>query len=232
MAGESVVIANGGARQKNKCLIDAISEMQQMSAGEAMRAEMPKDFFTWSMQIEYFSIGLKAFLAGAVIIALLLPISIAASMGLIPIFGYRANIYDKIYMFILTFGVYGGGLFILVSCGKYVKGEYTRSIARALFSGAATAAIFKGAVLFVLYQLAQTLISPERVVKVVDYLTLPTNNTVYYMLLGNYKQIFRISSTIIIIFAAASIIAITVSYIIAIRKLSKIQDINDRYIKT
>jgi hypothetical protein len=232
MAGESVVIAGNDKREKNKCLIDAISEMQQMSAGEAMHAEMPRDFFTWSMQIEYFSIGLRAFLAGAIVIAILLPVSVTASMGILPIFGGFPHIYDKIYMFILTFGIYGGGLFILVSCGKYVKGEYTRSIARALFSGAATAALFKGAILFVLYQLAQAMISPDKVAAAAKYLYLPVQNPIYYAILGNYKQIFRISSTIIIIFSTLSIIAIIVSYILAIRRLNKLTGINEKYIKT
>jgi hypothetical protein len=229
--GGGVIVNDVGHREKNKCLIDAISEMQQMSAGEAMQVEMPKDMFTWSMQIEYFAIGLKAFAAGAIIIAILLPVSVAASMGLIPLFGGAPHLFDKIYMFVLTFGIYGGGLFILISCGKYVRGGFTKSILSCLFSGAGTAAIFKGVILFVLYQLAQAVISPERIAKAAAFLHLPTANPVYYLILGNYKQIFRISSTIILIFSTLALITIIVFYILSIRRLKEYERIKSDYIK-
>jgi hypothetical protein len=233
MAGGSggVIVNDVGHRLKNKCLIDAISEMQQMSAGEAMYVEMPADMFTWSMQVEYFAIGLKAFVAGTIIIALMLPVAIAASMGIIPLFGGVPHLFDKIYMFVLTFGVYGGGLFILVSCGRYVKGRFTKSILSCLYSGAGTAAVFKGIILFTMYQLSQIVISPERIASAAAYLHLPTANPFYYMLLGNYKQIFRISSTIIVIFSICALITIIVTYILALRKLRKFNKTREDYIK-
>jgi hypothetical protein len=177
------------------------------------------------------SAGLKAFTGGAVIIATLLPLSVAASMGLIPLFGNQPHIFDKVYMFVLTFGIYTGGLFILISCGKYVKGDYTKSILSCLYAGAGTAAVFKGIILFVLYQLGQAMISPDKVAKAAAFLHLPTANPVYYLLFGNYKQIFRISSTIILIFSTAALITIIVFYILSVRRLREYQRIKADYIK-
>ncbi|MDR0454454.1 MAG: hypothetical protein LBH05_06560 [Deferribacteraceae bacterium] len=231
MGADGPVVVDSHHREKNRCLIDAVSEMQQMSAGEAMSLEIPRDYFTLSMSIEYFTIGLRAFLTGAIIIFLMLPLAVAASMGMIPFFGVSPTLYDKVYGFIITFAVYSGGLIILVSSRKYIKGEYTKAIAKNMYFGAALAAIFKGILFFFIYQIAQAFINPQKVLTLLYYLKINTNNYVIYNVMNGFKPVLRISSTVVALYSLISVIIIILAYFTSIRRLKKMQIISEIYKK-
>jgi hypothetical protein len=51
------------------------------------------------------------------------------------------------------------------------------------------------------------------------------------MILGSYKQIFRISSVIIVIFSLSALITILVFYILSLRKLREYGRIKADYMK-
>lgn len=217
---DQTAITSTGGRKETKNLIDAISEIQVFSVGESSGAEISQNYFTWQMKIEFFSVGFRAFLAGLIICLLLVPLAVGVAYDAIPVYGGAANLYDKVFMFVLAFSISFGALMILLTASKYVYGGITYQMVRSLYTGAIVSAVMKGIILFVVFQVIAALITPSWIVKMLGYVNVPVTlpldgsglTTAADAIFWQARPIFRISSVITFLFALLAVLALLVSW--------------------
>lgn len=220
----STVITDSGSRKEVKNLVDVISEIQNFSVGEmANGSDINKNYFTWQMNIEFFAVGFKAFIAGLILCLPLIPLSVAVSYELINVYGGVANLYDKIFMFILAFSISSGSLIILLTASKYVCGNITYQMAKSLYTGAIASILFKGILLFIIFQLIAALFTPQFLITYFKEILLlfPEDSvfrgiTIYdtsSIIVSKLKPVFRVSSVLVFLFSILTTIILSVTWI-------------------
>lgn len=226
---------NASQRAPAKNLVDAISEIQIMNVAECSGADIAPNYFTWQMSIEFFAVGFKSFVAGFILCLFLVPLAVASAHSFLPLYGGEANLYDKIFMFILAFAISFGATAILLSSAKYVRSVTTYQMVKSLYSGALASVIIKGVVLFFIFQVIAALITPSFVVKYLQDILIMvkayTNIGEVSAVAGNFvakvKPIFRISAMIMLLFSFVTSIAISYQWIIMRKKYLKYKHVKD-----
>ena len=145
-------------------LVDAISEIQRYHVIERTGQDIPSDFLTVRGTLAFFAAGLRSgFLEGAML-ALLLPLAWGVWEEVIPAFGAEADIFGKCLVFLFASGislvmtaVFGGML------PGYCGGNLARKAGWSLAWGRALGLIAEGVLIFLLFSLLVSLLSPKNV---------------------------------------------------------------------
>lgn len=213
-----------GSRIPAKNLVDAISEIQIMNVAEASGSEIDGNYFTWQMSIEFFAVGFKSFVAGFILCLFLVPLAVAAAHYPIPVYGGTPNLYDKIFMFVLSFSVSFGAAAILLSSSKYVRGITTYQMVKSLYTGAIASALIKGTILFFIFQVMAALITPNFLVNHMRNILLlfPAYKQDFgdnaFLAASNLaaaiKPVFRISAMITALFSIVVCICLIIKWMI------------------
>ncbi len=208
-SGETIVTSNS-TREKAKNIVDAHAELQRYSVLEMNDGETHERMFAWDQVIEFFAIGFKIFLAGFFVCLIMVPMAVAVQFGIINMYGGAPNLYDKIFIFILAFSMTFGAVVIVLQMAKFVEGPITYKMVKSLYTGAISSALIKGLVLFILFQFAATLITPDNILTHLNIIIrlLPNVHSIAastpYELAVNLvaviKPVFRISAVIMAIF--------------------------------
>lgn len=227
------VVTTNNQREKAKNIVDAHAEISRYSVLEMNNGKSHERMFAWDQVIEFFAIGFKIFGAGFVLCLFLIPVSVAANFGLINMYGGVPNIYDKIFIFILAFSMSFGAIVITLQMAKFVEGAVTYKMLRSLYTGAIASSFLKGASLFLLFQFAATLITPQNIMAhlnlIINLLPNAHNiaaSTPYELstaLVGIIKPLFRISAVIMLIYGVLTSIILIGVLIYSKIKLKKKQ---------
>jgi len=119
-----------------KSLLDAVSDIQQYAVLESEGAtDLPRDHATLIRNLAYFAIGFHYGIGDGILLFLFAPFLFAAFEGLIPVFGEAADLFDRIYVFILSKYFSIGLFFLMVFVLSKAKGSVSRSLAKTLVSG-------------------------------------------------------------------------------------------------
>lgn len=216
---DSAIISTGTAgRKEAKNLIDAISEMQNFSVGEQKGLDVSENYFTWQMSIEFFAVGFKSLMPGFLICLFCIPLAVAISMGVVPVYGGMPSLYDKVYMFIVALAVSITATLILFTAAKYVEGTTTFQMAKSMYGGAMVSVLVKGVVLFVVFQLIAVFISPDFVYNYLNefldfLLTNPEHYSTPDLVTLILKPMFRISSVVILIYAVVTALLLGIAWL-------------------
>lgn len=228
MSSQDVVVTSAEERAKVKNFIDAISEIQQYSAGEEYQSDIPDDFWAWNHDLEFFSLGAKAFIPGFIISFFLMPLSMAVITGMIPVYGGAPKLYDKLFVMAVCFVLMFGVLILLVSASKYVKGRFTCKMVRGLYVGAGTIIIFLGIFFTLIYQIIYLKLTPELLSKLLSWIT--SINPSKYALFAQFNAAFRMCSTAMLLFTIIGLLTLITAYFVMKRRLNKNQRAMD-YLK-
>lgn len=232
-SGETIVTSNS-TREKAKNIVDAHAELQRYSVLEMNDGETHERMFAWDQVIEFFAIGFKIFLAGFFVCLIMVPMAVAVQFGIINMYGGAPNLYDKIFIFILAFSMTFGAVVIVLQMAKFVEGPITYKMVKSLYTGAISSALIKGLVLFILFQFAATLITPDNILTHLNIIIrlLPNvhsiaESTPYELavnLVAVIKPIFRISAVIMTIFGILTALILS---IFLFRAKMKLKDITE-----
>lgn len=218
-SGETIVTSNS-TREKAKNIVDAHAELQRYSVLEMNDGETHERMFAWDQVIEFFAIGFKIFLAGFFVCLIMVPMAVAVQFGIINMYGGTPNLYDKIFIFILAFSMTFGAVVIVLQMAKFVEGPITYKMVKSLYTGAISSALIKGLVLFILFQFAATLITPDNILTHLNIIIrlLPNVHSIAastpYELAVNLvaviKPVFRISAVIMAIFGLLTALILSI----------------------
>ena len=218
-SGETIVTSNS-TREKAKNIVDAHAELQRYSVLEMNDGETHERMFAWDQVIEFFAIGFKIFLAGFFVCLIMVPMAVAVQFGIINMYGGAPNLYDKIFIFILAFSMTFGAVVIVLQMAKFVEGPITYKMVKSLYTGAISSALIKGLVLFILFQFAATLITPDNILTHLNIIIrlLPNVHSIAastpYELAVNLvaviKPVFRISAVIMAIFGILTALILSI----------------------
>ena len=232
-SGETIVTSNS-TREKAKNIVDAHAELQRYSVLEMNDGETHERMFAWDQVIEFFAIGFKIFLAGFFVCLIMVPMAVAVQFGIINMYGGAPNLYDKIFIFILAFSMTFGAVVIVLQMAKFVEGPITYKMVKSLYTGAISSALIKGLVLFILFQFAATLITPDNILTHLNIIIrlLPNVHSIAastpYELAVNLvaviKPVFRISAVIMAIFGILTAFILSIFLLKAKLKLKDITE--------
>ncbi len=232
-SGETIVTSNS-TREKAKNIVDAHAELQRYSVLEMNDGETHERMFAWDQVIEFFAIGFKIFLAGFFVCLIMVPMAVAVQFGIINMYGGAPNLYDKIFIFILAFSMTFGAVVIVLQMAKFVEGPITYKMVKSLYTGAISSALIKGLVLFILFQFAATLITPDNILTHLNIIIrlLPNVHSIAastpYELAVNLvaviKPVFRISAVIMAIFGILTAFILSIFLFKAKLKLKDITE--------
>lgn len=213
-------VTNNSTREKAKNIVDAHAELQRYSVLEMNGGETHERMFAWDQVIEFFAIGFKIFLAGFFVCLIMVPLAVAVQFGIINMYGGAPNLYDKIFIFILAFSMTFGAVVIVLQMAKFVEGPITYKMVKSLYTGAIASSIIKGLVLFLLFQFAATLITPDsilthlniiiRLLPNVHSIAASTPYELAVNLVSIIKPIFRISAVIMLIFGILTALVLSI----------------------
>ncbi len=158
------VPVSSSSRALPRNLVDAISEIQRYHVIERTGQDIPSDFLTVRGTLAFFGAGLRSgFLEGAML-ALLLPLAWGVRDGAIPAFGGTAGVFGKCLVFFFALGI--SLVMTAVFCGMlpgYCGGNLARKAAGSLAWGRALALAAEGVLIFLLFSLLVSLLSPKNV---------------------------------------------------------------------
>lgn len=208
----AVIITEGGGKQAVKNIVDAASEMQRYWLMESKGADSNSNMFAWDQTIEFFMIGFKIFLPGFFLALFLLPIAVAVNFGYINMFAGLPNLFDKIFIFVIVFSMTLTALFILMQLRKYVFGAVTYKMLKSLYQGALLSGAIKGILLFIIFMLITSLLTPSFLISHTDTILwlFPEEgasmksdiNFWITQFLAKIQPIFRLSAFVMLIFTA------------------------------
>jgi len=156
---EDVVVVpenqGGGGYKLPPSLIDAISDIQQYAVMESEGAtDMPADYGTPRRLIAYFNIGFNYGIGDGLLLLIFAPFLYAVLMGILPIFGKNSlDLFDKIYVFLLSKYFSVGLFFLMIYVLTKAKGSVSRALAFSLVGGYSSACVLRVFVFAFLYRI-------------------------------------------------------------------------------
>ncbi len=164
---DTVVMAGAGDFKKPLNLLQAIEEIQHMSALERdMTEPLNRNFLSTKQRIDFFSMGVRNGFLNGFITALLTPLAFGVLDKMIPLFGDKQlTTFDEIYAFLLAMGFSLGIAIFLSSLHKCFVGTVSKGMILNLFGGMFTGITVKVSIVFLFYNWLFIYLSPEHVYK-------------------------------------------------------------------
>jgi len=132
------------SREKPKDLLEAISEIEILSAAEEDGAEIHERLATLKDRMDYFNLGLRSIFTGTIISLFLAPLCSAVINQDIPIFGQmNSTTYDKILAYIFSFGYSIGFTLLFVYIAKLRGGTVSNIYSNNILIGMSIGAVLK-----------------------------------------------------------------------------------------
>ncbi|AEA33614.1 hypothetical protein [Hippea maritima] len=162
---DTVLVAGMGDLQKPLNLLQAIEEIQHMSAMEKdMEEPLDKNFLSIKQRLDFFAIGFRNGLLNGFVTALLTPLALGVLDKIIPLFGdAQPTFFDKIYAFLLAMGFSLGFAIFLSSLHKCYVGTVSKGMINNLFGGLSAGILLKVSLVFLIYNWIFVKLTPERV---------------------------------------------------------------------
>ena len=172
---EQVIVANPGAMEKPKSLLDAQKDIQEMAAMEMGCPDgINPLFYAFKDRIDMSVVGFKSSFVSGLITALLTPFAIGVVERIIPIFGDKnPTIFDQVYALVLALGFTLGYSFFLASLRDCYVGNITRVMIRNLLGGAAAGAIAKTVLAVIVFNFLYFYFTAQRIASVLLFISHP-----------------------------------------------------------
>ena len=208
--GSPTVITSVQPPSKPLNLLDAVSEIQQMSALEKnMEQSLDKNFLTTKQRIDFFAVGTRNAFLHFFFTLFITPFIVAVFHHLIHIFGdSNLTIFDEVYAIILAFSLSLGFGFFLATLRECYVGTITKGMVNSLFSGLAFGETVKAALAAIIYSFIYISMTPAVIASFIIFmnkhfasilLKLHVNYTSMYYWLIQFRDVFPVAAVFILI---------------------------------
>jgi hypothetical protein len=150
-------------RPKPKSLLEAISDIEKLSAVERTGNPIPEHFLLLNEKIAYFDVGLKGGWADAMVTLFLVPLSMGVIDHIVPIFGSSdPSIMDQAFSMIIGVSyMLGYNILMAFNLGRCMFGPVCRNAIWQLYGGFVAGSILKVLLVFFLYHFMYVRFTPE-----------------------------------------------------------------------
>ena len=213
--GETVVMTGTGDFKKPLNLLQAIEEIQHMSAIEkSMDEPLDKNFFSTKQRWDFFMMGARNGFLNGFITALLTPLAFGVLDKMIPLFGDKQlTTFDEIYAFMLAMGFSLGLAIFLSTLHKCYVGTISKGMILNLFGGMFAGITVKVSIVFVVFNWLFVFLNPQHVYSALLFIHkyLPHTNLVpaYYWIL-KFRNVFPES---VVFVALSSLLVIVIPFL-------------------
>lgn len=211
MSNETVVpVEVGGERHKPLNMLEAVSEIQRYSVAESGGSNIPKDYFTLDMQMEYFMLGFKSVLHGGLFTILFMPVLMGVLMDKVHLFGHaERTMLDTVYMFAVTLMFSLAYVFFYGYAATFNAGEITKRMLANLYAGVSIGSIIKAMMSVVVYHLLYFMVFTDlnvyAVLNKLSFISADIRTKIFYWI-QDAKEVL-ISSSLWIFFICIAYIA-------------------------
>jgi hypothetical protein len=225
-------------RPKPKSLLEAISDIEKLSAVERTGMPIPPHFLLLVEKIGYFDVGLKGAWADTLVNVIFTPLSVGVFDRVIPIFGsHDPTAMDQ--MFSLLIGLsYTLGINILLAfnLGACYFGKVCRNAIWQLYGGFVTGSILKMLLIFVVFHFIYWRVTPEFISQILSatyfivhgMVTLDQWDRLFYWLVDIRNLLFK--SGIFIVVSTIICLALPgISFLLGSRRANREDELRRRY---
>ncbi|UVT18140.1 MAG: hypothetical protein H8K03_22875 (plasmid) [Nitrospira sp.] len=150
-------------RAKPKSLLEAISDIEKLSAVERTGMEIPPHFLLLNEKFGYFDVGLKGAWADMLVNIIFTPISVGVIDRVIPIFGtHDPTVTDQVFSLLIGLSyTLGINILLAFNLGACYFGKVCRNAIWQLYGGFVTGSILKMLLIFVVFHFLYWRITPD-----------------------------------------------------------------------
>jgi len=150
-------------RAKPKSLLEAISDIEKLSAVERTGMPIPPHFLLLNEKFAYFDVGLKAAWADTLVNLIFTPISVGVFDRVVPIFGtYDPTIVDQLFSLMIGLSyTLGINILLAFNLGACYFGKVCRNAIWQLYGGFVVGSFLKMLMIFFIFHFLYWRITPE-----------------------------------------------------------------------
>ena len=229
---------SSSARPKPKSLLEAISDIEKLSAVERTGMEIPPHFLLLNEKVGYFDVGLKGGWADTVVSAIYIPLSVGVMDRVIPIFGSSdPTLGDQIFALLIGLSyTLGYNILMAFNLGACYFGKVCRNAIWQLYGGFVTGSMMKMFAIFFVFHLLYWRVTPEMISHVLTstyvaarpFLTLDQWDAFFFWLVDMRTVLFK--SGIFVVVSTLICLAIPcISFVLGSMRATKEQELRKRY---
>ncbi len=150
-------------RPKPKSLLEAISDIEKLSAVERTGNPIPQHFLLLNEKIGYFDVGLKGGWADTLVTLFFVPLSMGVFDRVVPIFGsVNPTSLDQLFSMLIGISyMLGYNILMAFNLGRCFFGTVCRHAIWQLYGGFVTGSVLKMILVFFIYHFLYLKITPE-----------------------------------------------------------------------
>ena len=151
------------SRPKPKSLLEAISDIEKLSAVERTGNPIPQHFLLLNEKVGYFDVGLKGGWADTLVSLIFVPLSVGVIDRVVPIFGSTdPTIMDQVFAMVISISyMLGYNILMAFNLGSCFFGNVCRHAIWQLYGGFVTGSILKMILVFFTFHFLYLKITPE-----------------------------------------------------------------------
>ncbi|MDI3467623.1 MAG: hypothetical protein OJF50_006444 [Nitrospira sp.] len=210
-------------RPKPKSLLEAISDIEKLSAVERTGNPIPEHFLLLNEKIAYFDVGLKGGWADALVTLFLVPLSMGVIDHVVPIFGSsNPSVMDQTFSMLIGVSyMLGYNILMAFNLGRCLFGPVCRHAIWQLYGGFVAGSVLKMLLVFFLYHFLYVKFTPEFLSHLMTsaypaarpFVSLDQWDTAFYWLVSMRDSLFK--SGVFVVFSTVLCFAIPgVSFVI------------------
>ena len=157
------LFASTSTRPKPKSLLEAISDIEKLSAVERTGMEIPPHFLLLNEKVGLFDVGLKGGWADTLVSAVYIPLSVGVMDRVIPIFGSSdPSLGDQLFALLIGLSyTLGYNILMAFNLGACYFGKVCRNAIWQLYGGFVSGSMIKMFAIFFIFHLVYWRVTPE-----------------------------------------------------------------------
>lgn len=229
---------SNSARPKPKSLLEAISDIEMLSAVERTGMEIPPHFLLLNEKVRYFDVGLKGGWADTLVSAIYIPLSVGVMDRIIPIFGsLEPTVIDQVFSLLIGLSyTLGYNILLAFNLGACYFGKVCRNAIWQLYGGFVSGSIIKMIAIFFLFHLLYWRITPELISKIMTagyfvvrpFLSLAQWDSLFFGLVDMRSVLFK-SGVFVVVSTVLCLAIPCISFILGSLRAEKEHELRKRY---
>jgi hypothetical protein len=225
-------------RPKPKSLLEAISDIEKLSAVERTGNPIPQHFLLLNEKIGYFDVGLKGGWADALVTFFFVPLSMGVFDRVVPIFGSNSpTVFDQLFSMLIGISyMLGYNILMAFNLGSCFFGTVCRHAIWQLYGGFVTGSVIKMVLVFFTYHFLYLKMTPEWIshmltatyVAARPFVTLDQWDTFFFWLVEMRNALFR-SGFFVVISTMLSLAIPAISFVVGSIRAKKEDVLKRRY---
>lgn len=225
-------------RPKPKSLLEAISDIEKLSAVERTGNPIPQSFLLLNEKIGYFDVGLKGGLADIPVALIFVPLSVGVIERAMPIFGTtNPTTFDEFFSMLIGISfMLGYNILMAFNLGSCFFGAVCRNAIWQLYGGFVTGSVMKMIVVFFTFHFLYLKVTPELISHVLTAMfpfakilfTIDQWDTFFYWLCDMRNALFK-SGYFVVVSTIVGLGIPAVSFVIGSRRATREDELKRKY---